>query len=495
MRPSGALRLAISASCLAALLAAACGSTSDHPGTASANASGNGSGNTSAKAGTTGGPDLGNLGGVGNGSDGAGGADIGDECAGDLIEAQRVPLDMYVMLDVSGSMLSPTEGDPNVTKWQAVSSALSGFISDDDSAGIGVGLQVFPIRRPEAPTSCTSDKACGDFGPCANRGCWPMQNGILNACIDSDGCGIFQECVVIGECANDPENYVCNADTTTNCGAGLGACRVPESVCFAAGDCRPATYATAASEIAELPAAAPGLLNVLSIAMPDPDGLTPTGPALTGAIDQASAWATAHPERQVVAVLATDGMPTLEAKGMLCTPITTPAQVQAVPAIAAAGLAADPSITTFVIGVVGPQDASAPATLNLIAMKGGSGEAFIVDTTGDVAMQFRDALNQIRASGLSCDLLVPQAEAGKDVDYGKVNVVFDAGSGPMTLGYVGSAAACADQKEGWYFDKNPDAGETPERILVCPDTCAQFRAVDTGSVQIKLGCMRRDVVK
>jgi hypothetical protein len=492
MRPSGALQLGVVTSCLTVLLAAACGS-SDHPG-ASGSGSGNGTGNTSAKAGTTGGPDLGSLGGASNGSDGAGGDDIGAECAGDLIEAKRVPLDMYVMLDVSGSMLSPTEGDMNVTKWQAVSSALSGFISDDASAGIGVGLQVFPIRRAEAPTSCTSDLECGDFGPCANRGCWPMVGGILDACLDDDGCSPSQQCVVIGECAND-DQYVCDSEATKTCGMGLGACEVPPSVCFAAGDCRPATYATAAAEIAELPAAAPGLLNVISFAMPDPDGLTPTGPALSGAIQQASDWASAHPDRQVVAVLATDGVPTLEAKGMLCTPITTAQQVQKVPAIAAAGLAADPSITTFVIGVVGPEDVSAPATLNAIAQSGGTGDAFIVDTTGDVAMQFRDALNQIRASGLSCDLLVPEAQAGKTVDYDKVNVVFDAGSGATTLGYVGSAAGCATEKEGWYFDKNPDQAETPERILVCPDTCAKFRQVDMGSVQIKLGCVRRDVVK
>lgn len=279
------------------------------------------------------------------------------------------------------------------------------------------------------------------------------------------------------------------------CGMGRGACVVPESVCVTAGDCRPATYAAAAADIAELPAAAPGLLSVLDVAMPDPDGLTPTGPALAGAIQQASAWASAHPDHQVVAVLATDGMPTLEAKGMLCAPVRTEEQLAAVPEIAAAGHAGDPSIMTFVIGVVGPDDLSAPGTLNAIARSGGSGDAFIVDTQGDVAMQFRDALNQIRASGLSCDLLVPQAEVGKTLDYGTVNVVFDDGSGSSLLGYVGSAAACDTGKGGWYFDKDPDQGQTPERILVCPDTCAKFRAIDMGSVQIKLGCVRHDVVK
>lgn len=481
---------ALVASSVLAWLLAACGSSEG----SNVNGSSGSGGSGTSKAGSNGtgasGIDIDVGGAISDGEPG----DIDEECAGDLIEAKRVPLDMYVMLDVSGSMLSPTEGDATITKWQAVSSALSDFVSDDASAGIGVGLQVFPIRREEAPTSCTSDQQCGDFGPCANRGCWPLQNGVLSPCLEDAHCGLFGNCVVIGECANDDE-YVCNSETTNNCGAGLGACTVPPSVCFSAGDCRPATYASPAAEIAELPDAAPALLDVISTAMPDPEGLTPTGPALAGAIQQAGDWASAHTDHQVVAVLATDGMPTLEAKGMFCQPISTPEQLAGVPQIAADGRAANPPVSTFVIGVVGPDDTSAPATLDAIASSGGTEKAFIVDTQGDVAAQFRDALNQIRASRLSCDLLVPQAEAGKIVDYDYVNVVFDDGSGPADLDYVTESSNCDATDGGWYFDKDPDAGDVPGHILVCPATCEKFGAVDTGSVQIKLGCLRREPVK
>lgn len=164
MRSPGALRLVVASSCSAALLAAACGNSDG----SNVNGSASGNGNTSAKAGTTGGPDLGSLGGASNGSDGVGGDGI-EECAGDLVEAQRVPLDMYVMLDVSGSMLSPTEGDMNVTKWQAVSSALSGFISDDASAGIGVGLQVFRFGARKRRRVASRIKIAGTSVPARTR--------------------------------------------------------------------------------------------------------------------------------------------------------------------------------------------------------------------------------------------------------------------------------------------------------------------------------------
>jgi hypothetical protein len=186
-------------------------------------------------------------------------------------------------------------------------------------------------------------------------------------------------------------------------------------------------------------------------------------------------------------------MPTLEAKGMFCQPISTPEQLAAVPQIAADGRAANPPVATFVIGVVGPDDTSAPAMLDAIATSGGTEKAFIVDTQGDVAAQFRDALNQIRASGLSCDLLVPQADAGKIVDYDYVNVVYAAeGKMPETLDYVSDQSGCQGAADGWYFDKDPAGGEVPERILVCPSTCGKFKEADAASVQIKLGCLRNE---
>ncbi|HEX2671598.1 MAG TPA: VWA domain-containing protein, partial [Polyangiaceae bacterium] len=311
-------------------LAAACGS-SDHAspivgGTA-------GSASNASTAGT--GPDLGNAdnGGTSNSSGGSTGS--GETCAADLVKAERIPLDMYVMLDVSGSMLSPTEGDVDVTKWQAVSSALNEFFSDTSSDGLGVGLQVFPIHHADAPASCTSNAQCGDaFGPCFLKTCWNYPGGLV-ACDSALDCGEYGPCVTYGTCENNAD-YVCNRPGTGLCGTDevgndLGNCQErPSSVCLVTADCRAATYATPAAEIATLPAGRAELIATLAKTMPDENGLTPTGPALEGAIQQAKAWATAHPDHQVVAVLATDGEPTLQTNGNRCGPVEDQADLQAV---------------------------------------------------------------------------------------------------------------------------------------------------------------------
>ena len=448
------------------VVASACGSSS------SSNGDGTGA------AGKTGGPVLGNLGGD-SATNGGGSSAVGEQCAGDLIEAQRIPLDMYVMLDVSGSMLEATEGDPTVSKWQAVSSALTAFVGDPASDGIGMGLQVFPIPHPDAPGACKSDLACGQFGPCFLKACWDDPDTGL--CNRDEDCQIGS-CDPFAFCTNS-DSYICGAaDVGKSCGTdpktgqSLGMC---SASCIATADCRPATYAAPAAPIDQLPGAKAALVAVIAAAKPE--GLTPTGPALQGAIEQAHSWAMAHPERQVVAVLATDGVPTL------CDPV----DIDKVAALAAAGRQLTPAVSTFVIGVFGPDDPDAPANLNSVAQSGGTAKAFIVDTQGDVQQQFRAALNAIRASGLSCELAVPAAAAGKTLDYGKVNVSFDSGSGPKDLLNWPDAAGCGAEG-GWYYDVAPADG-APQRIVACPATCTAFQKTDRGSVQIKLGCKTRSV--
>lgn len=450
-------------------------------------ANGDGNAGSGANGTAAGGPKLGGVGASSSGgSTGTGGP--GETCAGELIEAKSIPLDMYVMLDSSGSMLDVTEGDAAITKWQAVSAALTDFVSDPESAGIGIGLQRFPLTNPAAPAQCTSDADCGaEFGPCFLKACWPPSDGGLVPCNTLLDCESFS-CVTFGVCEND-DNYVCSTvgdPCGVDAGVDLGDCvAAPSSQCMMTADCRSGSYATPAAPIAELPGARDSILAVITAA--EPEGATPSGPALAGAIEQASAWALAHPGRQVVAVLATDGLPTLEASGNSCTAITAQSQVDAVAELAADGRAATPSISTFVIGVMGPNDIGGPETLSAIAQAGGTGDAFIVDTQGDVAAQFRDALNQIRGTRLACELAVPDAEAGKRVNFDEVNVTFDNGGGPITLVRFDELSDCDPMTGGWYYDKLPSEGD-PERIVVCPTTCAQFGQADAGAVQIKLGC-------
>ena len=495
---------AFAVSCLLALVASACGSSKSSNVNGDGNASGNGNGNGAGKTnGAAGSLNIGdpNLGPGGNDAIGAGGAGI-DACAGELVQAQRIPLDMYVMLDVSGSMTEATVGNPQVTKWQAVSSALTDFVSDKASDGIGMGLQVFPIRHPDAPTSCKTNQDCGvNFGPCYLKACWGYPDGLIpcDSIADCGTLGQYGPCLTFGRCAND-DAFVCptvgNAcGTNPDTNADLGDCvAVVSSTCLVTDDCRPATYAAPAAAIAPLPGAKTDLVNVIQAAMPD-EGLTPTGPALTGALEQATAWAKAHPDHQVVAVLATDGLPTLKTSGQYCAAVTSNADINAVINVAAGGQTGTPKVSTFVIGVVSPADVTngAPDILDAIAMAGGTDQSFIVNTQGNVQTEFRTALNQIRQAGLSCDLLVPQPEAGKTLDFGQVNVKFDDGGGAKTLGYVTAEKNC-DAAGGWYYDVDPAVG-APQRILTCPTTCDAFQKTDMGSVKIELGCETRVVVK
>lgn len=486
-------------SCLVLALASACGSTTG------SNVNGNTGGNvgkgTAGKTGT-GGPTLGDLGGE-SAISSSGGGRANPPCAGDLIQAERIPLDMYVMLDQSGSMLEATVGDANVTKWAAVSSALTDFISDQASDGIGMGLQLFPIQSSLVPASCKTAADCANFGTCLRNACKNYPD--LIPCDSAKDCRIdginYGPCEALGSCSAN-KNFVCpvtnlglpcGIDAATN--QDLGACEtMVSSTCTVTDDCRTATYATPAAAIAPLPGAKAALVGVLQKAMPN--GFTPTQPALTGAIDQATAWAKLHTDHQVVAVLATDGIPTLKANGNYCASITAmsaTADINAVVNVASGGQTAMPKISTFVIGVVGPADTGAPDVLNAIANAGGTDKAFIVDTTGDVQTEFRAALNAIRSAGLSCDLLVPQAEAGKKLDYGSLNVELDVGKNVTPLVAVADASGCdAAHPDAWYYDVAPTAG-TPTRIITCPTTCTKFQNTDMGSVKIELGCETRKV--
>src|SRR5688572_6899101 len=147
---------------------AACAATKQRP-----------SGGADAAAGT--GPAAGASGGHrdgGGGSSGAAGATdgpgrvIGADALGDAAcatatqRAEVLPLDIYVMMDSSGSMLDFVSATGTTTKWTAVRAALIAFVQDPLSAGIGVGLQYFPLVQPGVPETCEITGDCAGFGPC-----------------------------------------------------------------------------------------------------------------------------------------------------------------------------------------------------------------------------------------------------------------------------------------------------------------------------------------
>lgn len=481
MPRSVAVAVGIGALFLAGWNCVACSSSDSHPSAIS-------SAGMSATAGGAGAGNALNVGNGGTGNRSGSGVNPGEECAAQVSTAQAIPLDIFIMLDVSGSMLDSTA--TQATKWDAVKLALESFLTDDASAGIGVGLQYFPQLKPNTPTTCTSNAQCGSSaGPCFLKICYDSIPDGLYQCDTVADCpqkpaNALRRCLPIAQCTNAPEYFCPNPGDACQRNPGepdFGTCQaLTESFCMNATICDVAQYAAPAVAIASLPGAAAGLVASIDARMPVGD--TPTGPALRGAIQQARAWATAHPDHRVVTVLATDGLPTQ------CTPDT----IDAVAALARAGVSQTPSINTFVIGVFGPKDVAigAPENLDSIAQQGGTNQAFIVDTQKDVTAQFQAALDTIRGARLACEFQVPEPTTGGTLDYyGEVNVQFTTATEKKFVPFVDDAVRCDPSAGGWYYDVKRDAGMMPTKIIACPATCSEFQAAPNGSsVGVALGC-------
>ena len=202
-------------------------------------------------AGGSGGTDGISLAGT-SGTAGAGDDDDDDGwCKPVSYVTELIALDMFVLMDRSGSMTG--------TRWEAVTLALSEFVEDATSADFGVGLGFFP---PALPDPCPDDAQC--------------------------------------------ERDICDA----------------------------AGYATPDVAFQSLPGGAVAVQETL--ASTSPGGLTPTAPALAGAIQ----YAEANVDRLTTVVLVTDGLP----EGCAGSD-----SVGAVAQVAASGLTS--GVQTFVIGI------------------------------------------------------------------------------------------------------------------------------------------------
>lgn len=413
---------------------------------------------------------------------GEGGMSDPEVCAAETSTAEVIPLDMYIMLDVSGSMMQATSmfdtTGTAITKWAAIKSAIKSFVADEASSGLGVGIQYFPLIKDTVPAVCSSNADCGDSAPCALKLC-ASSNAVCQVQSDCPGSAIFDPCYPLGKCTKDQTLCLGSGICIDDFGVNQGECLpVTESWCAHPARCDAASYATPAEPIATLPDAAPAIVDSLDQQVPVENSPTPTGPALNGAIKQATAWAKAHPDHQVVAVVATDGFPNE------CSPSST----ADIGKIAADAAAAKPSINTFTIGVFTlSQVSQGKLTLDAIAKAGGTNAAFVINTSTDVATQFREALDAIHSTQLACEFKVPAPKTGEDADFSRVNVTFKNGKKSSVLYYVGGSDECDPLNGGWYYDVDPRV-DSPTRIVACPTTCATFREASGASVEIGVGC-------
>jgi hypothetical protein len=394
------------------------------------------------------------------GSDSGLGTDAFASCATETILGRALDLDLFVMLDASGSMAERTQG--GLTKWQAVSLAMDELFRAPESRGIAVSLGFFPVPVDGVPTACTSSLQCGASGPCTRRAC--LQAGPTVYCTTNADC-TGGRCADIGTCTTSG-----NA-----CAPGIGGCAVgdtcvaiPSGECLYGDRCDVAAYRNAS--LAALPAAAGALSS--SIARRVLRGYTPTGPALAGAIDAALTRSSAAPENRVAVLFVTDGLPTS------CTP-TSP---QGLANVAQSGQAR--GVPTYVVGVFAPADAAAArANLDVLARAGGTGAAAIVSTQGNVAASLSASFQAIREVAFPCEYAMPQPTQGR-IDPKKVNVM----RGALPLAQAADAAACGVD-EGWYYARGADGA--PASIRLCDASCKAVRAAAVPRVDVVLGCETR----
>jgi hypothetical protein len=201
-------------------------------------------------------------------------------------------------------------------------------------------------------------------------------------------------------------------------------------------------------------------------------GGTPTLHVMNGVLQFVRQQRTTNPGNYAI-VLVTDGYP------QDCPDST----IQSVVNVASA--AAADQIPTYVIGVKNPPISGAPDTvtnLGQIAVGGGTGQAFIIDTGNptQTTADFKAVVDQIRSVSVACTIAIPPPPVGREFDKQKVRVIYTGNQGTIELGYdAGCQAANA-----WHYD-NPD---NPGQIVLCDTTCTTVQSDPTAFLDVEFSC-------
>jgi hypothetical protein len=252
-------------------------------------------------------------------------------------------------------------------------------------------------------------------------------------------------------------------NTPTNVGIGVGL-----SFFASSNMCDPQSYVTSATPITPLPTGGTAVLN--RIAATAPGGITPTVPALQGAILYAQKYMTDNPGKSAAVIFVTDGMP----NGCSST-------VELAVAAAKAGYDGTPRVETYVLGL-GVVDA-----LDQIALAGSGGVTHYVDANTDPATKLRDLLKMV-AHPITCDYPIPNSSTALNFNAVDVQTKLNDTAPTVNLKYVKTAADCSTDP-AWYYDVPPPG--TPTKITLCPAACDPLKGSDTASVQVVIGCVPR----
>ena len=106
--------------------------------------------------------------------------------------------------------------------------ALIAFLQDPQSAGIGVGLQYFPLIQPGVPDTCETTGECAGFGPCdIIRTC--SMTPTVTPCASNADCRGAGDLFRLGVCGVSsgycaPPGGACSATVNDECLAIAGYC-------------------------------------------------------------------------------------------------------------------------------------------------------------------------------------------------------------------------------------------------------------------------------
>jgi len=464
----------------------------------------------------------------------------GESCLGEARAAERIGLDMFLMLDLSGSMLDPlpavgrAAGATN--KWDAVRASLESFVQAPETSEIGIGLQYFPQSNPGVSFACSSSAQCGE-GACTNTlcvihaqsggadGAAPLeflrgagdQGTLCRTDLDCPGVGescqsLLGACVFpAGALVDHPEGRFANVSdspqtsfvsarcsSTADCEGvpgtrceTVGLCSLSPVQCSdsvpcapGAGQCQPFPYTCSNFTSCDTARyAEPGVAIDRSSTRADQlisslRAQVPLGATPTG---PALAGALAQSQSWANQHPERQMVTVLATDGFptVCEPLEIPELAE----LARGGL----PVRTFVIGVFSDEDLDTDGRerLDQIASAGGSERALVVNTAGDLTSEFLAALNQIRSTAVSCDFSL---DAGARLDFDRVNLrLLDAAGSARELLNVGDAAACGDQP-GWHYVRD-DSG-VPVQVSVCPSSCEELRS-GKASAELQIGCATR----
>jgi hypothetical protein len=419
------------------------------------------------------------------GGPGAGPPEPGEACASEVHQAERPQVDLLLLLDSSSSMENRVPGDDR-TLGTLVTEALTSFVKDPASAGLGVGVRFFPGVIPDDRAAtrkpCQSDMECGPNAVCrVERTCLYQGRAIGGACPgdthEGNRCQTGEMCVDAARCSLSkapchPPGQVCPGGMPGN------VCEPQPRLCLPpAGSwlCQPSVYQEPTAPIGQLPAAEASLLQAFQ-SVQYTFG-TPTGPALRGALAHARAHQAANPTHRVALVLATDGAPGFCGER----------DAAAISALVAPEAKGAPPISTYVIGAFSSEGLETGIPfVESVAAAGGTGKPFVLNTDPDLARNFLDALKKIRDVSLPCEFVIPRPTG--PIDFGRVNVrLQDAAGAAADIPYVSAADRCDPMRGGWYYDVDPGKA-APTRVLTCPATCDQLKTGRNAKVSLAFGC-------